>query len=50
MMNANPEMGSSFKGRILVQTVATKAEKCKFMVQECDKDDIAAAKAYQMQH
>lgn len=48
MMNDNPEMGSSFRGRILVQTVAEKREKCKFIKQECDKDDIAAAKKYQV--
>jgi len=35
-MNENPELGSRFKGRILMQTIAKKVEKPKFLVEDCD--------------
>jgi hypothetical protein len=39
-MNENPEIGSLFKGRVLMQTIAKKVDKPKFLVEDCEEDVI----------
>ena len=43
LMNDNPEIGSLFKGRILMQCFAHKCPNPKFLVQDCAKELIKEA-------
>jgi hypothetical protein len=49
-MNENPEMGSTWKGRILMQIVAEKTEKPLFMVQKLPEEVKALSLPYLQEH
>jgi hypothetical protein len=45
-MNENPELGSLWKGRILMQVLAEKTEKPTLKVQDIPKEDVEKAAVY----
>lgn len=49
-MNSNPEMGSTWKGRILMQVTAEKTEKPQCLVQPVSEEDILKAQPYLAPH
>jgi hypothetical protein len=49
-MNENPELASTWKGRILIQVSAEKTEKPKLLVQDLTEDDRQLAQAYMKEH
>ena len=42
LMNDNPELGSLFKGRVLMQCVTTQTEKPKFLMRDIDGAEMDA--------
>jgi len=48
MMNENPEMGSLWKGRLLMQVYTVKTEKPVFKVQQIPEEDIETSKKYRV--
>ena len=45
-MNENPEMGSLWKGRILIQVLAEKTEKPVLRIQDIPKEEVEKAAQY----
>lgn len=45
-MNANPDLGSTWKGRILISVSAEKTEKPVCLVRDLDQDEIAKAQPF----
>ena len=48
MMNENPELGSLWKGRILMQVVAEKCDKPVRKVQDIPEEDVLKSKEYEV--
>jgi hypothetical protein len=49
-MNANPELGSTWKGRILIQVTAEKTDKPTCLVKNLEPEDIERAQPYLKPH
>lgn len=49
-MNANPDLGSTWKGRILISVTAEKTEKPICLVRDLDPEEIAKAQPYLQPH
>jgi hypothetical protein len=49
-MNSNPEVASTWKGRILMQVTAEKTEKPQCLMQPCSEADIQLSKPYLKKH
>lgn len=45
-MNENPELGSSWKGRILMQIYAVKTDKPVFKIEQIPEEAVAKAQRY----
>ena len=50
MMNSNPEIGSNWKGRILMQVTAEKTEKPLCAVKQLSKEEVEAASVLYQTH
>ena len=49
-MNKNPDVASTWKGRILIQTIVEKTDKPTWGVKYLDQDVIAESEKYKVNH